>query len=271
MKEVKLEMGIVYKVYNKISNKVYIGQTINTLEERKYHHYYSLRYNYNNHFKNALKKYNEDDWEWEIIDEADDIEILNLKEEKWIKYYNTTDRECGYNSIEGGNNRKFNNELKQKLSDSQNKRFEDENERNKIRESLQLYREEHPEILIKHSEKIKEFYIENPQVKIEHSKFMKEYYSNIENRENISKIKKEFYKNNPEKSKEHSKKMKQLYINNPDLTKRKYKKIRCIETGVIYDSIKQAGTKLGILPSNITAVLHERRKHTHNLRFEFVD
>lgn len=44
-------------------------------------------------------------------------------------------------------------------------------------------------------------------------------------------------------------------------------KIKCIETGVEYDTIKEASEDLGIHDTNIGAVLHRRYKQTHGYTF----
>lgn len=94
--------GIIYKVTNKENNKVYIGQTIQTLQERKNKHYYKARQesDYNTHFINALRKYPESSFIWEIIDESDSQDDLDNKEKKWIDYYNSVNE--GYNTKDGG-------------------------------------------------------------------------------------------------------------------------------------------------------------------------
>ena len=94
--------GIIYKVTNQENNKVYIGQTIQTLQERKNKHYYKARQedNYNTHFINALRKYPENSFTWEIIDTANSQEELDKKEKEWIAYYNSVKE--GYNTKDGG-------------------------------------------------------------------------------------------------------------------------------------------------------------------------
>jgi hypothetical protein len=93
--------GIIYKVTNKINNKVYIGQTIQTLTERKNKHYYKAKHeDINTHFINALRKYPKENFIWEIIDKADSQEKLNEKEKYWITYYNSVEK--GYNTKDGG-------------------------------------------------------------------------------------------------------------------------------------------------------------------------
>jgi len=95
--------GIIYKATNKINNKIYIGQTTQSLEDRIYFHKYRA-YNELNvthtHFINAIRKYGINNFIWEVIDEANTQEELNEKEIYWIKYYNSI--ENGYNIQPGG-------------------------------------------------------------------------------------------------------------------------------------------------------------------------
>lgn len=97
---------IIYKVTNKVNNKIYIGQTINSLEYRKKQHEKDCRRNkyYNNRFHNALIKYGFDSFIWECLCECLTIEELNKKEQYYISKYNTTDKSLGYNLKLGGNN-----------------------------------------------------------------------------------------------------------------------------------------------------------------------
>ena len=93
--------GIIYKVTNKLNNKIYIGQTIQNLSERKAKHYYKVRQKeYDTHFINALRKYPEESFIWEIIDNANNQEELDQKERYWIEIYNSV--ETGYNTKDGG-------------------------------------------------------------------------------------------------------------------------------------------------------------------------
>lgn len=93
--------GIIYRVTNQLNNKIYIGQTIQTLSERKNKHYYKARQeNINTHFINALRKYPEENFIWEVIDNADCQEQLDEKEKYWIDYYNSVEE--GYNTKDGG-------------------------------------------------------------------------------------------------------------------------------------------------------------------------
>ena len=95
---------IIYKVTNLVNQKIYIGQTIKTLEYRKRCHYNDTR-NSNRkrvYFHNALAKYKDSDFSWEVIDEADNQEELDKLEQYWITYYNSNNPEKGYNLKAGG-------------------------------------------------------------------------------------------------------------------------------------------------------------------------
>lgn len=96
--------GIIYKVTNSINNKIYIGQTVKELNERKSAHQYKAKNEcLNTHFLNALNKYPEEVFQWEVIDEAENKEELNKKEIYWINYYNSIEE--GYNTKAGGETR----------------------------------------------------------------------------------------------------------------------------------------------------------------------
>ena len=60
--------GIIYKVTNIQNNKIYIGQTTRSLEERKYYHFYRADHELeitHTHFINAIRKYGKNSFQWE--------------------------------------------------------------------------------------------------------------------------------------------------------------------------------------------------------------
>ena len=105
-----MEKGYIYKVINKINNKIYIGQTTRTLEERWYEHIKGANYkkfaDYNNKFHRAIRKYGEGGFIIEIQEEikASDFKelkmLLDKAEIKWIEFFKSKD--MGYNSTYGG-------------------------------------------------------------------------------------------------------------------------------------------------------------------------
>lgn len=103
---------------NMVNGKEYIGQTINSLEQRKREHIRRSSLNNDNlYFHNALRKYGADSFEWGVLDGCNTIERLNELEVFYIGFYNTFDN--GYNLTEGGNNSICSEETKRKLSIAQ--------------------------------------------------------------------------------------------------------------------------------------------------------
>jgi group I intron endonuclease len=93
---------IIYKVTNLINNKIYIGQTITSLNKRKTKHFCEAKLYKKYPFPRALLKYGKENFKWEIIDTAIDRFDLDQKEIKWINFYNSTNIEFGYNLCIGG-------------------------------------------------------------------------------------------------------------------------------------------------------------------------
>ena len=101
---------IIYKTTNLINNKIYIGQDINN-------NY--LYIGSGTILKNAIKKYGKENFKKEILESCSSKEELDLKEEYWINYYNSTDKTIGYNIANGGGGCvgcKHTEETKQKMS-----------------------------------------------------------------------------------------------------------------------------------------------------------
>lgn len=89
---------IIYKATNTVTGMSYIGQTIRTLDERRKCH---ERQDDKSYFQNAIAKYGKDEFEWEILYTASDVDELNRLEVHCIEAYNTI-RPNGYNLTKGG-------------------------------------------------------------------------------------------------------------------------------------------------------------------------
>lgn len=106
---------IIYKITNLQTNKIYIGQTIRSLELRWNEHLRCARAGVDLHLYEAIRHYGQNSFKIEVIDSATSQEELDKKEKYWIEYFNTLDPVKGYNNIEGGNsNPMFNQVILQK-------------------------------------------------------------------------------------------------------------------------------------------------------------
>lgn len=90
-------MGYIYKITNDINNKIYIGQTINSIEYRLKCHINEP--SKNNKFHQALTSIGPEHFKIELIEECPN-ELLNDREKYWIKYYDSVN--TGYNTAWGG-------------------------------------------------------------------------------------------------------------------------------------------------------------------------
>lgn len=92
----------IYKITNKINNKVYIGVTIRTIAERYREHWSRVEERKYLHLYSAMALYGKDAFFVERIDAANTKEELFDKERYWVKYYNSSSPDYGYNNTNGG-------------------------------------------------------------------------------------------------------------------------------------------------------------------------
>ena len=108
---------IIYKSTNKITEKIYIGQTTHTLDKRIKNHIKESKIESNRPFMTSIKNYGIGNFVFEIIDSADNLNELNDKEIYWIDFYNSVSPN-GYNVTGGGQGKKMisTNELSRRIS-----------------------------------------------------------------------------------------------------------------------------------------------------------
>lgn len=106
---------IIYKVTNRINNKIYIGQTIQPLMTRWRKHCNKKRGCFALH--NAIIKYGAINFTVEQIDIACSREELDQKEIYWIKYYDSMNPQKGYNLTSGGKHCEISDDVKHRLSE----------------------------------------------------------------------------------------------------------------------------------------------------------
>lgn len=126
----------IYSIINLIDGKKYIGQS-KSLTTRWRQHKSDLKYNRhkNKHLQNAVDCYGIENFGYKILEECP-IELRDEKERYWINYFNTVDRQYGYNNESGGNLLKtFSEESRRKMSENAKKRTLSEETKRKIGEA----------------------------------------------------------------------------------------------------------------------------------------
>lgn len=182
-------IGLIYKVTNKQNNKIYVGQTINTLNRRRSSHYNATKRHYGNSiFHKALEKYPEDNFIWKVIEtiKTDDKQELqnklNERERYYIKFYNSNNLNKGYNLTSGGDSHQEQSKAYWSNPERSNER------RQKLKQSMTEYWADKSHIE-QHTEWMNNFYktpIGQEQAK-RHSDFMKNYYNGPDARKNKAK------------------------------------------------------------------------------------
>lgn len=114
----------IYKITNKKTKKIYIGQTNKSPEDRLNEHIMNAENGKMFHLSKAIRKYGKENFIIETIDYALNKNDINEKEIYWIKELKANNRLYGYNMTaggEGGNTylcktEEEMNEIKQKIS-----------------------------------------------------------------------------------------------------------------------------------------------------------
>lgn len=142
---------VIYKITNKINNKVYIGQTRRPLYSRWREHCSLNGRTYKSSIYKAIIKYGKENFTIEEIDGANSQSELNYLEDHYINIYNTL-APNGYNITRGGRNDFTSEETRQKMSDmkkgaipwNKGKIFVDKEKRNTEIELKRKLRKEQP-------------------------------------------------------------------------------------------------------------------------------
>ena len=89
---------IIYKATNLVTNEIYIGQTSNTLHNRKVdHEYEAFKRGRKDKFHTALREFGCKNFKWEIIARTNNYTNLCKLENKFIRDFNSID--FGYNHL----------------------------------------------------------------------------------------------------------------------------------------------------------------------------
>lgn len=114
-------MYIVYRHLNTRNGKCYVGQTKNGLTKRWKSHIDAALRGSELRFHQALRKHGIECWQSFILEENLSVDDANKSESKWIEFYQSADREKGYNSDKFGRNHDrqwMDDEHKQKIAEA---------------------------------------------------------------------------------------------------------------------------------------------------------
>lgn len=225
----------IYIITNLITGKTYIGQSIDI--QRRFHEHRCISHESNRHLKYALAKYGKENFKYEVLEECKE-DKLDERERYYIEKLKPE-----YNITTGGQDslRRFPDEIKKKISEKskeQWKSMSDEAKEVRIKNNLKGPRKGHP-VSEKTRQKLREKNLGKKQ-----------------SRETIEKRRKTL----------ESKKL-NGYVRTNDANK---KKVICIETGDIYESVKAAAESIGADPSSVTSMLKGRQKSVKGLHFEYL-
>ncbi len=95
------KLGRIYLISNDVNSKLYVGQTIQTLNKRFNGHccYSKSDRSVNMYIKRAIHKYGKENFHITLIEECP-VSMLNAREKHWISFYDSYNN--GYNLTEGG-------------------------------------------------------------------------------------------------------------------------------------------------------------------------
>lgn len=265
----------IYKITNKVNNKCYIGQSKDIIKRWKTEYKW---HKLNNHLLSAFNKYGLENFNFEIIEECEP-NLLNEREQFWINVYNSFDRNFGYNKTLGGAGtpgRTFvmSEETKNKIRLTNTGRkftLEQLDEfRNIIRDNqIVIYCYETNKYYTSIGNAARELNICKDAIRhviTNESKYALNYrFCKIT--DNIN----DFITNCQQIDvyiKENNLSLKQYYIK---INRPNKKKVKCIETGIIYESIMDASIKTGINDNSISKCCNNKQYTAFNLHFKFVD
>lgn len=234
---------IIYKITNRINGKVYIGQTVGSLEARWKRH--CTNSSGCTAIRDAIQKYGKENFTVEQIDAACDREELNYKEGYWIARYNSMVPK-GYNLCDGGESTGgyiHTEESKAKMSSIRKGRFCGEN---------------HPRFGKPHSEETKKKISENRKGK--HCGEEHHAYGKRQKPESIAKMRES--KLGTKHSEGTIEKMKAAH---------KGKRVLCVETGEIFNSIREASKKYDLNCGSMCCVCKGKGKTLGGYHWRYAD
>ncbi len=235
------DKNVVYKIENNINHMIYIGITTQPLYKRWNNHCNGPRNGRISYIQRAIQKYGRENFTLSIIEKLDTNDMLEEREKYWIKYYNCVSPK-GYNLTFGG-------EIKKEYSEETRRKISFASSHRSKRTLLKMSKNRKGKGLGR-----KNNFTEEYRKKI--SNTLKQLYSNKEN--------------HPFFGKHHSEKTKRklsLCHKGKHTSNSRDIKVRCIETGQIFNSMAEADRWCGI-KNGVKGVIHGRQKTAGGYHWE---
>jgi len=196
----KVPSGYIYRATNLVNDKVYLGKTETRtwregkipIEERwnrevKEAYYRKARGENLRYIENAIIKYGAENFVLSQEDVAYNLKELNQKEREYIKKYDSTNPDKGYNMMEGGEGGRMNEMAKEKMSRSGTEKWQnDQDYRQKHLKERQERAQKNPDWAQKMTE-INQELARNPKVQEKMSKSLSEKWNESNYQESVSK------------------------------------------------------------------------------------
>jgi len=242
----------VYKIINILNNKVYVGSSSN-LKSRKYVHFRDLsnKNHCNTHLQNSYNKHGKDNFKWEVVEYVgfdEDKEILkkNLleREQYYLDLYESYNSARGYNLCSTAGS-------KLGCKDSQ----ETINKR-----------------IIANTGKKRTSAFRKRMSRLRKGKTRGNYPKKIFSEEHIKNLSESHKGYKP--SEETIRKMSEVHKNRPPevqkmMNEKHCKKVINLDTGIVFNSIKEAGEFYGVNRGHISSVCSGKRKIAGGYRWSY--
>ena len=95
MEDITNKYGYVYRVTNKVNNKIYVGKCYSSTFIKDF-------YGKSLSIRNAVKEFGKDNFKVEILEWCSNADILKIRTRYWIEKLQARNSAIGYNGRQGG-------------------------------------------------------------------------------------------------------------------------------------------------------------------------
>lgn len=268
----KFSFSCIYLWRNLINGKVYVGQTVDFYARMKQY----LHEDTNRRICMAIKKYGFNNFSVEVLEKDVSREKLTQREQYWIDFYDSANRDVGYNICPMAENTKgyrHREEDKKRMSEIAKKRFKEHPEQIKRGKDNHMFGKKHSE---ETRNKISQSIMGNQNVKGKTWKLSEEICRRMSER--MKGKRNGLGHKCPESVKEHLRRYNKNRIWTEEMREQSRiahlniggKKLMCVETGVAYESVAEAGRALSKDPSSISKCCRGQQQVAYGFHWQYI-